>query len=409
MESFEYFCKTRFSLGRRAESRAGELIKQQGGRSVLIIYGKKYAPQSGLLERLRRSLDRAGLFYAELGGVVSNPRVDKVREGLNMCRELKVDFILAVGGGSVIDSAKAIAAGRFCQGDVWELYEGKQSVYRALSVGVILTIPGSGSECSEVSVLSNDEDPVRKKRFLKAPCLIPSFCILNPELTYTLSPKATANGAVAMLCRLMEGYFSNTASVRISDHVCESLMADILGAMRVCQDDLQNYDARSDLMWAGALTFSGLPLKGRICDKVPSQLEFEISLLRDKPHGNAYSIIMPAYLSFVLRHNVLRMAQFAHKVLCVPFSFENPVATAKEGIKKWYEIMEDFKLPCLLPQLGIGPRDVKTLVKGLPFDEEGRIGNYVKLNEVDCEAVYSLAIINPYCRAPQESAIQVQA
>ncbi len=405
MESFECFCKTRFCLGRRAESRACELIRQQGGRSVLILYGKKYAPQSGLLERLRRSLDRAGLFYAELGGVVSNPRVDKVREGLDMCRSLRVDFILAVGGGSVIDSAKAIAAGRYCQGDVWDLYDGKEYVYQALSLGVVLTIPGSGSECSDASVLSNDEDPKRKKRILRAPCLIPSFCILNPELTFTLSPKATANGAVAMLCRLMEGYFTNTASVRISDHLCESLMADILRAMSVCRDDLQNYDARADLMWAGAMTFSGLPLKGRTCDKVPSLLEFEISLLRDKPHGNAYSIVMPAYLSFVLRHNVLRMAQFAHNVLRVPLSFENPVSTAQEGIKKWYELMEDFKLPCLLPQLGIGPEHVKTLVKGLPFDDEGKIGNYVKLNEVDCEAVYSLGIINPYCRARQEGLV----
>ena len=395
MDSVRYLNRTAFVLGRGAESDCGVMVRQEGARSVLVIYGRKYAPQSGLLERLSRSLDRAGIAHYELGGVVSNPRVDLVREGIALCGEHRIDFILAVGGGSVIDSAKAIAAGMFTEGDVWDLYRGTKSLYRALPVGVILTFPGSGSECSDLSYITNDdEDGQRVKRALRSPSLIPRFCIMNPELTYSLSAMATANGAVAMLAHLMSCYFTAQDHVPIVARMIESQIAGIIDALRRCQGDLHDYDARFALMWAEMMVFAGPLTAGIARDHATALLENAISEYRDKPHGNTYSLLVPAYLCFITEHDVMKMARFASYALGVPLRFDEVKRTAKEGISRWYQLMEDFSLPCYLSDIHLSPADIPGLIPHLPL-AKGHIGSYVELDRPACEAIYTLAVFNP--------------
>ena len=395
MQELEFFKKTDFVLSRNAEDNCGQLIRLKGCRSVLVIYGRKYAPRSGVLERISRSLDRAGLEHFELGGVISNPRVDTVRAGIALCEEHRIDFILAVGGGSVIDSAKAIAGGMYLQGDVWDLFLGKKTMHRAIALGVILTFLGSGSECSQLAVLTNDnEDGKRVRRILQSELLVPSFCLLNPKLTFSLSPKATANGAVSMLCHIMARYLLAPKGSQAVMKIMGSLMVSIIDALRRSLNDPSDYDARSDLMWAEMMTFEGIISSSMHADFCANKLEYALSDYRDKPYGNVLSLIMPAYLRFILPNAYMRLAQFANEVLGVPLYFEDLKRTAQDGIAAWYALMQEFGLPTSFKDLNLTPADIPKICDLLPLNEEGTLGTLESLDRASCEAIYTLAALN---------------
>lgn len=391
MNDFDFYRKTRFIFGRNKENEAGQLIKYSGGRRVLLLSGQQSALKQGLIEKIKRSLDRAGLEFKELAGVRANPLIDKARSGVRMCRENNIDFVLAVGGGSVIDTAKAIAAGVFYQGDVWDIFTQKRNLYRALPIGVVLTIPGSGAECSANAVLSDNAAGGWRKLDISYQCFVPSFAILNPELTFSLDRHLTACGCADMMAHVLERYFTNTTGVDLTDRQCEALLQSVLTESMEVLRDPGNYDARANLMWAGTMAHHGFLGVGREQDWASHKLEYQLSALYDTPHGAGLAVILPAWMTFVTNHNVMRMAQFASRVLGVPLYFDNPLESAKQGIRRLRSFFKQLQLPQNFAQLGADPADIGRMLDNINFEPDGTIGSYVKLNRSACEAIYYLA------------------
>lgn len=391
MDDFDFYQGTRVLFGRNKENEAGQLIKYSGGRRVLIVTGQHSAQKTGLAEKIRRSLDRAGLEFKELTGVRANPLIDKAREGVKLCRDHSIDFVLAVGGGSVVDTAKAIAAGTFYEGDVWEIFVRRRNLYRALPIGVVLTNPGAGTECSCNAVLSGQEGAVRRKFDVSYPCFQPAFAILNPELTFSVDLKLAAIGCADMIAHVCEHYFTNSLGVDLTDRLCEGMLQSIIKIMPELERDPNNYDIRANLMWAGSMAHNGFLGLGREPDDSPHQLEYQLSALYDTPHGAGLAVILPAWMTFVTHHNVLRMAQFANRVMGVPLYFDDPLETAKQGIRRLRSFFAILQLPQNFAELGADPADISRMLDNLVYDEEGCIGRYFKLNRSACEAVYYLA------------------
>ena len=391
MDNFEFYRRTRIKFGRNSENEVGQLIKYSSGRRVLIITGQHSAQKTGLIEKIKRSLDRAGLEFKELSGLQSNPLIDKVRQGIKLCRDHSVDFVLAVGGGSVIDTGKAIAAGVFYEGDVWEIFIKRRNLYRALPIGVVLTNPGSGSECSTNAVLSEIEDGVRHKVDVSYDCFAPAFAILNPELTFSLDLRLTALGCADMFTQVLEYYFTNTSGVDLSDRLAEGMMQSIIKQSMELARDLNSYDARANLMWASTMAHHDFLGSGRQRDGASHKLEYQLSALYDTPHGAGLAVIVPAWMTYVTHHNVMRMAQFGHRVMGVPMNFHQPLETAKAGIAQLRLYFKRIGLPQNFAALGVRSADIERLLNNLSYDEEGTIGSYVKLNRSACEAIYYLA------------------
>lgn len=390
MINFNFHSPTYFEFGRDTELKTGSLVERFGGKKVLIHYGGGSVLKSGLLDRVLKSLDEKNIAYVQLGGAVPNPRSGLVYEGIELCRKENVDFILAVGGGSAIDSAKAIAIGVPYEGDFWDFFEGKK-IEKALPVATILTLTAAGSEASSSSVITHENGMV--KRGTNSNLIRPVFSILNPELTTTVSAYQTACGSTDMFAHVLERYFTNTKNVEITDRICEAIMLTVINETPKVLENPNDYDARANLMWAGMVAHNDICGVGREQDWGTHQLEHELSALYDVAHGAGLAVMFPAWLKYTMNKDVMRFAQFAVRVFGCEMDFQNPANTAKEGISKFEQFLKSIGMPIGFRELGAKKEDIPTLIEMLKLDDRG-IGRFVNLNKDDIEKIYLLAAEN---------------
>ncbi|OHW63293.1 NADH-dependent butanol dehydrogenase A [Andreesenia angusta] len=390
MENFTYYSPTRFLFGRGKEQDTGRCIGDFGGKKVLLHYGGGSVVESGLLERVRESIKAEGIECVELGGVKPNPRSGLVYEGIELCRREKIDFILALGGGSVIDSAKAIAAGAMYEGDFWDFYSGKSVVEKAIPLGTVLTIAAAGSESSSASVISLETGEGMVKRSTMSDALRPKFSIMNPELTFTLPPYQTASGIVDMMAHVMERYFTNTRGVGVTDRLCEGTMISIIEEAPKVMENPRDYEARANIMWAGTMAHNNICGVGRQQDWASHGLEHELSALYDCAHGAGLSVIFPAWMEHVMSHDVMRFAQFANRIFGCEMDFENPEVTAKRGIESLKSFWKSIGMPISFEEIGAKSEDIPLLLDMLDL-ENRNLGVFVELTREDCEAIYRIA------------------
>lgn len=389
MNNFVFYSPTEFVFGKATEMQVGALARKHGARKVMIVYGGGSVVWSGLLDRVKQSLQEAGIEYCLMSGVQPNPVDTKVYEGIEFCRREQADMLLPVGGGSVIDTAKAIAAGVLYEGDFWDFYIGKAKVTKALKVAVVLTIPAAGSEGSGNTVITK-LDGLQKLSLRVPEVLRPVFSIMNPELTYTLPPFQTACGVADMMAHIMERYFTNTQEVEIGDRLCEgTLMAIINEAPKVMRNP-EDYGARANLMWAGMIAHNGTCGVGCEEDWASHFLEHEISAIYGVTHGAGLSVIFPAWMTWMVEHNVGKIAQYAVRVWGVPES-EDKKAVALEGIGKLKAFFSSLGLPVTFKELGIENPDIDRLADSLHRNKGELVGNYVKLTKQDSKEIYHLA------------------
>jgi alcohol dehydrogenase YqhD (iron-dependent ADH family) len=387
MQNFEYCNKTKIIFGKGTEARVGNEIAQYAKR-ILLHHSGGSAVRSGLIDRVKESLKNAGIEWEELTGVLPNPRLSLVNKGIETVKSKKLELILAVGGGSAIDSAKAIAVGAVNEGNVWDFFERKKSTDKALPVGVILTIPASGSESSISCVITNEDGPW--KRGMNFQCIRPAFSILNPELTYSLPPYQTACGVTDMLAHIMERYFTKEPNVELTDELCEGTMRTIIrNARKIFSGGENNYGARAEIMWAGALAHNGLLDTGRIGDWASHALDHELSALFDIAHGAGLAIIFPAWLRYNIKENTPRLARFAAKVWGVDGAFYDYEQAAMEGITRMENFFLSIGMPVKFTDANIDPSRIDEMAKRVVHF--GPIGNYRKLDEKDAQAIYQLA------------------
>lgn len=345
--------------------------------------------KSGLLERVRHSLDAAGLPYCEMGGVQPNPVDTKVYEGIDVCKREQADLMLAVGGGSVIDTAKAIAAGACYEGDFWDFFIGRATVKTALKVGVVLTIPAAGSEGSGNSVIT--KTATLQKLSLRTPAALrPVFSILNPELTYTLPPFQTACGICDMMIHILERYFTNTPDVEIADRLCEgTLMAIMKEAYRVKQHP-DDYGARANLMWCGMIAHNGTCGVGCEEDWASHFMEHEVSAIYGVTHGAGLATIVPAWMTFMAGHHPEKVAQLGNRVFSIAET-DDKEEMALQTVARLKHFFRYLGLPVSFRELGIEHPDIDRLVESLHRNKGEQVGNYVKLTREDTRAIYQLA------------------
>ena len=390
MNNFVFYSPTEFVFGKATEMQVGALARKHGARKVMIVYGGGSVVRSGLLDRVKQSLQEAGIEYCLMGGVQPNPVDTKVYEGIEFCRREQADMLLPVGGGSVIDTAKAIAAGVLYEGDFWDFYIGKAKVTKALKVAVVLTIPAAGSEGSGNTVITK-LDGLQKLSLRVPEVLRPVFSIMNPELTYTLLPFQTACGVADMMAHIMERYFTNTQEVEIGDRLCEgTLMAIINEAPKVMRNP-EDYGARANLMWAGMIAHNGTCGVGCEEDWASHFLEHEISAIYGVTHGAGLSVIFPAWMTWMTEHNVDKIAQYAIRVWGVAES-DDKKAVALEGISRLKSFFTSIGLPVTFKELGIENPDIDRLADSLHRNKGELVGNYVKLAKQDSKEIYRLAL-----------------
>lgn len=390
MDNFNFYSPTEFVFGKDRENDTGKYVKKYGGTKVLVHYGSGSVVKSGLLDRVKKALESQSIPYVELGGVKPNPRDTLVYEGIELCKKENVDFILAVGGGSVIDSSKAIAVGVPYDGDFWDFYCGKSEIKAAIPVATVLTIAAAGSEGSGDSVITKENGML--KRGVGSEFMRPKFSIMNPELTCTLPVYQTACGATDIMAHVFERYFTNTTEVEITDRLCEAvLMTMVKETPRVIADP-NNYEARANIMWAGTVAHNGIVGVGRSQDWNSHGIEHELSALYDCAHGAGLAVIMPSWMEFVMSHNVMRFAQMASRVFGVPMNFENPEDTAKKGIKAFRTFLRSIGMPINFSELGAKEEDIPYLVEKFGLGKDGRTGGFVSLSSEDVASIYKIAV-----------------
>ena len=387
MDNFNFYSPTEFIFGKGRASEAGHYVKKYGGSKVLIHYGGGSAVKSGLIGTVKSSLDGAGIAYCELGGVQPNPRDTLVYKGIDLCRNEGVDFILAVGGGSVIDSAKAIAIGVPYDGDFWDMYCGK-APEKALPVATVLTIAAAGSEGSGDSVITKEEGML--KRAVGSDHLRPKFSVMDPALTQTLPAYQTACGATDIMAHVFERYFTNTTEVEITDRLCEAVLITMVKETPRVIADPDNYEARANIMWAGMVAHNNICGVGRQQDWNSHGLEHELSGLYDVAHGAGLAVIMPAWMEYVHKHNVMRFCQMATRVFGCQMNFEDPEATALEGIHKFRSFLHSIGMPINFAELGAKEEDIPTLVEKIGVGD-GKFGGFMELDANDITAIYRTA------------------
>lgn len=391
MSNFSYYTPTHVYFGRGTQNQVGALVRAQGCKKVLIHYGGQSARRSGLLAQVEASLDAAGVAHVQLGGVVPNPHLSLVYEGIELCRREGVDFILAVGGGSVIDSAKAIGYGMCMDGDVWELYNHTRRATGCLPIGVILTIAASGSEMSDSSVITKEEGGI--KRGYNDDICRPKFAIMNPELTMTLPDYQTACGCTDILMHTMERYFVQGDAMEITDSIAEALMRTVMKQAKILRDDPKNYDARAEVMWAGSLSHNGLTGCGHDgSDFASHRLEHEIGGMFDVAHGAGLAAVWGSWARYVYQNCMPRFVRFARNVMGVEAELSDDAA-ALRGI----ELMEDFfrsiHMPTCFSELGIQPtqEQLEEMAHKCYLAVGGLLGSAKKLDEGDMLAIYKMA------------------
>jgi len=382
MLNFNFCSPTYFEFGKGTESATGSLVKRAGGSKILLHYGTGSIKKSGLYDRVIASLKESGIEFAELGGAQPNPVSSLVYEGIELCRKEDVDFILAVGGGSAIDSAKAIAAGVPYDGDFWDFFSGKY-IDRALPVGVILTIAAAGSEGSPNSVITNDK--TQEKRGASGEVIRPVFSILNPELTQTLPAYQTAAGAADIMVHVLERYFSNTKEVEITDRLCEAVLKTMIHETPRVIDNPNNYEARANIMWAGMVAHNNLCGVGREQDWASHGIAHGLSAFYDATHGAALSVICPAWMKFVSKQNPEKFKQFAERVW--------DVKSVDEGIAAFESFLKKIGMPSSIKEFGASEADIPKLARHVGgLGEEKTFGGYVKMNVHDVEEIFRLAL-----------------
>lgn len=389
MENFRFLSPTQIIFGRGAEEQVGTEAKKLG-RKILLHYGGGSIKRTGLYDKVVKSLRAAGVDFIELGGVKPNPRLSLVHEGIKLCRENKIDGILAVGGGSVIDSAKAIGIGVPYEGEVWDFYSGKAMPKATLPVGAVVTIAASGSEASNSSVITNEDGWL--KRGLNSDLTRPVFAILNPELTFTLPPYQTAVGGADIMAHVMERYFTKVKHVELTDRLCEGLLKTVINNLPLALAEPDNYDARAELMWASTLAHNDLVGTGRGKDWASHRMELELSGFYDVPHGAGMAVIFPVWMKYVYRHDLERFVQFAVRVWNVEPDFNDPERTAREGIARLVRFFKENALPTTLAELNIPGDRLEEMAKKATDDGKKVLGQFVKLTTEDVLAIYKMAL-----------------
>ena len=389
MFNFNYYTPTQVVFGRGAEEQTGTLVKAQGCKKALIHYGGGSVVRSGLLDRIKASMDQAGVAYVELGGVVPNPRLSLVYQGIDLVRQSGVDFILAVGGGSVIDSAKAIAYGAVDEGDVWDLYDHTRQAAGCLPVGAVLTIAAAGSEMSSSSVITKDEGGV--KRGYNNDICRPKFAVMNPELTVTLPPWQTASGCTDILMHTMERYFTPEGNMEITDSIAEGLLRTVMRNAKILRDDPKNCEARAEVMWAGSLSHNGLT-GNQTGDWATHGLEHEMGGMFDVTHGAGLAAVWGSWARYVYRDCLHRFVRFAVNGMGVPEAGA-PEETALKGIEAMEDFFRSIEMPVCFSQLGIAPtqEQMETMARMCAVAAGGKKGTARVLCEADFLKIYQMA------------------
>lgn len=388
MNSFDFYSPTYFVFGRDRETEAGAYVKKFGGSRVLVLYGGQSAKRTGLLDRVNESLRSAGLACVELGGIKPNPKSDLVYEGIELCRREQVDFLLAVGGGSVIDTAKAIAAGAVYDGDFWDFFSGK-APEKALPVGTVLTIAASGSEGSPDAIITKAD--TLEKNAAEADCLRPRFSILNPALTESLPPYQTACGVTDIMAHAFERYFTNTPDVETTDRLLEGVLLAMLHEGRRVMEDPHNYEARANIMWAGMVCHNDVMGVGRKQDWNSHHLEHVLSALYDCAHGAGLAVIMPAWMRYCVEHGgEKRFAQMAVRVFGCQMDFDDPKRTAMEGVNAFRAFLKDIGMPLTFAEIGAKAEDIPKLVE-MNHIGDGVTGGYIGLDRAAHQEIYEIA------------------
>ena len=388
MNNFNFYTPTRYEFGRGVENRVGELTKALSCNHVLVVYGENSVLKSGVLDRVRESLESVQVAYTLFGGIKPNPTDDRVYEGIETVKSLKIDGLLAVGGGSVIDTAKAIAAGAMYDGDFWDFFQGK-AIERALPVGVVLTIPAAGSEGSGNAVITRREG-LHKISIRTDHVLRPKFALLNPELTFTLPPFQTAAGIVDMMAHIFERYFSNTRGTEVTDRLCEGILKAIIHEAPVVMDEPSNYDARANIMWAGTLAHNGICGCGRAEDWVSHRMEHELSAVYGVTHGAGLAVVNPAWMTFMADKNSFRVAQMARRVFDIEITDDREAALA--GIACLRKFYTSIGMPVTLSELGIDSPDFELLVKKLHENMGETFGGYYPISPKESMQIYKLML-----------------
>ena len=391
MMNFQYYAPTQVVFGKDTETQVGELIKAQNGTKVLVHYGTGSVIRTGLLDRVCASLNEAGIPYVSLGGAVPNPRLSLVYEGIELAKKEGVNFILAVGGGSAIDSAKAIALGMKYEGDVWDLYLKKSQAKAGTPLGVVLTIAATGSEMSDSTVITNEEGWL--KRGLHSALIRPRFAVMNPELTYTLPEYQTMSGCVDIMMHTLERYFSHEMNTELTDYLAEGLLKTVMHAAKILLKDPKNYEARAEVLWAGSLSHNGLTGCGRTGDWACHQLEHELGGMFDVAHGAGLSAVWGSWARYVYHLDVARFAKFAVNVMGIPYDYADPEKTVLEGIEALENFFRSIRMPVSITELGVelGEDQMKELAYKCTYMETRTIGGIQKLGKEDIEKIYRMA------------------
>ena len=391
MNNFVFYSPTEFVFGKDTEGQTGTLAKKYNARKVMIVYGGGSIIRSGLLQRIEESLQQAGVEYVKLGGIQPNPTDPKVYEGIELARKEGVDFMLPVGGGSVIDTAKAIAAGVPYEGDFWDFYIGKAKVKKALKVGVVLTIPAAGSEGSGNTVITKLEG--LQKLSLRVPELLrPVFAVMNPELTYTVSPFQTGCGAVDIMMHTLERYFSVGEDTPLSDRIAEGVLKTVIPAGKAALENPNDYKARASIMWAGTISHNDLTGLGRSVFMAVHQMEHELSGMDEKiAHGAGLSALWASWARYVYENNVSRFAQYAVNVWNIEMDFEHPEKTALAGIKATEDYFKSLNMPTSLRELNVDPASFEELAEKCTNHGTRTLAGIKVLDKPDIIEIYKMA------------------
>ncbi len=389
MLNFEYFTPTKVYFGRDSDDKIGKALKEYGCSKVLLHYGTGSAEKSGLLDKIRENLRSEGIDFAELGGVEANPRIDLIRKGIEFAKKEAVDFILAIGGGSVVDSAKSIGMGIANGMDPWDMIMNQIKPARKYPVGVVLTLAAAGSEMSNSHVVTNPENHL--KRSLNDDLLRPVVAFLNPENTFTVSNYQTGCGIVDTFMHTFERYFTVEEDNDLTDRIAEGLMVAVKNAGLVAIDEPDNYEARATLMWASSLSHNGLTGCGKNMLFPVHKLEHDFSGLFDVAHGAGLSVLFPAWAKYVYHHDIRKFSQFANRVWGIEMEHEHPQKTALKGIQAMTEYFRKIGMPTTMGELGINPSDYEKVADMTTDGGKKEILSYIPLNKEDILNIYRLA------------------
>lgn len=394
MQNFKYYAPTQVVFGRDTENQVAELVKKYGGTRVLLHYGGQSAVKSGLIAKVEKILSDAGIEYVKLGGVKPNPRLSMVRKGIEVCRAENIDFLLAVGGGSVIDSCKAISSGRFYDGDVWTLYEHKDHATKYLPIGCILTIPAAGSEMSDGSVITNDEvDGWLKKDYCvdEFRC---KFAIMNPELTFTLPEWQTACGITDMMMHTMERYFSKDDDMEITDAIAEALLRTCMTEGHKVMKNPTDYVSRANIMWAGSLAHNDLTGCGTSGDWATHNIEHELSGMFDVSHGAGLASVWGSWARYTREENLPRFARFAHNVMGIDTTGMTDMEASEAGIKAVEAFFNSIGMPTDIHTLigkDLTDAQIEEMADKCTKSDTITVGGLKILRKADVAEIYRMA------------------